>query len=258
MIDHLSRGRFEFGVGRGASPFEMGYLGVEADDMKPMYVEALDMIREGLIDGRMTIEGKYWQYDDVQLSIRPFQSPLPQMWAAVSSADSAVWPATHGLNIVVGAPPPKAREVFQRFLVERAAAGVNSANPPLMGLNRYIIVADTDEAALEIGRRAWRKFHQSFILLWNRHGGTPGNNLPDDFDALITRGNAIAGTAETVLSALEGQVTTAGANFFSGSFIFGDMSFEEASRSINLFADHCMPALADAGARAHSKLLAAA
>lgn len=258
MLDHLSRGRFEFGVGRGASPYEMGYLGVAAEDMKPMYVEALDMVREGLIDGRMTLKGDYWQYDGVPLSIRPYQQPLPQMWAAVGSPDSAVWPATHGLNIVVAAPPPRAREVFQRYLSERAAAGVDTGSAPLMGLNRYIVCAETDEEALTIGRRAWKRFHESYILLWNRHGGTPGNHLPDDFDALRERGNAIAGSPETVLAALGAQIGTAGANFLSGNFIFGDMNFEEASRSIDLFAERCIPALRDAGARAHSELLAAA
>ena len=244
MLDHLSRGRFEFGVGRGASAFEMGYLGVAADDMKPMYDEALDMIREGLIDGRMTIQGKYWQYDDVQLAIRPYQKPLPQSWAAVSSPDSSVWPAAHGLNIVVGAPPPNAREIFKRYLAERAAAQVDTGQPPLMGLNRYIIVADTDAEALELGRRAWKHFYESFFLLWNRYGGTPANNLPADFDGLIARGNAIVGSPETVLNTLTAQVGTAAANFLSGSFVFGDMTFAESSRSINLFADHCM-----AGAR---------
>lgn len=256
MVDHLSRGRLEFGVGRGASSYEMDYLGVAAEDMKPMYVEALDMIREGLIEGRMTIQGRYWRYPQVDLSIRSFQKPLPQMWAAVSSPDSAVWPAAHGLNIVVGAPPLKAREVFERYLAERVRAGSTVPERPLLGLNRYIVIADSDEAALEIGRRAWRRFYASFILLWNRYGGTPGANLPADFDSLVARGSAVAGTAETVRAALETQVTTAGANFLSGNFVFGDMSLDEAAHSINLFADHCMPALADVGARAHLDLLA--
>ena len=257
MLDHLSRGRFEFGVGRGASSFEMGYMGVAADDMLPMYAEAVEMIREGLIDGRMTRQGRFWRYDDVELSVRPYQQPLPQMWAAISSPDSAVWPAAHGLNIVVGAPPPKAREVFRRFLSERAASG-KASGAPLMGINRYIVVADTDAEALTLGSRAWERFYQSFFKLWAQYGATPGNNLPNSFEAVIARGNAVAGSPETVLRILEDQVTAAGANFLSGSFVFGDMSHDEAARSINLFADHVMPVLASSGAQAHSNLLAAA
>lgn len=127
-----------------------------------------------------------------------------------------------------------------------------------MGLNRYIIVAETDAEAQQIGRRAWRKFYDSFILLWRRYGGTPGANLPDNFDGLMERGNAIAGSADAVLAALERQVTVAGANFLSGNFIFGDMTVEEASHSVSLFADRVMPVLADAGAQAHLELLKAA
>src|SRR5690348_2470516 len=44
MLDHLSEGRFEFGVGRGASPHEMGFFGIAPDDMNPMYIEALTIL----------------------------------------------------------------------------------------------------------------------------------------------------------------------------------------------------------------------
>lgn len=91
MLDHLSRGRFEFGVGRGASPYEMGYMGIAAEDT-PMYIEALDIVRAGLTDGILSHKGDYWTFDNVNLSIRPFQKPLPQMWAAVSSPDPLFGP----------------------------------------------------------------------------------------------------------------------------------------------------------------------
>jgi alkanesulfonate monooxygenase SsuD/methylene tetrahydromethanopterin reductase-like flavin-dependent oxidoreductase (luciferase family) len=258
MLDHLSRGRFEFGVGRGASAFEMAYLGVAEENLKPMYIEAIDLVRAGLSTGRMNHAGRFWSYDDVHLSVRPFQQPLPQMWAAVSSPDSAVWPALHGLNIVVGAPASNARAIFTRYLQERRRAGIETVDTPLMGLNRYIVVADSDEGALALGRRAWSDFYRKFFTLWERYGAIPGNKLPREFDEVIGRGTAIVGSVETVSRMLETQVREAGANFLSGSFVFGNMELAEACHSISLFAEHIMPELVDVGRRAFVSLREAA
>ena len=48
MLDHLSRGRIEVGVGRGASPHELHYFGVDSEQSPAMYVEAYDVIKQAL------------------------------------------------------------------------------------------------------------------------------------------------------------------------------------------------------------------
>src|SRR5262249_51332517 len=45
MLDQISRGRFELGVGRGISPIETAYYGVKPDDRQKMYLEALQILR---------------------------------------------------------------------------------------------------------------------------------------------------------------------------------------------------------------------
>ena len=259
MLDNLSNGRFEFGVGRGASPHEMGYLGVAPETMQPMYHEAEKILHDGLIHGVLNHQGAFWSYDNVELSIRPVQSPRPPMWVATSgSPDSAIWPARYRANIIVGAPAAKARPVFQRYIEEAALTPDTAVVSVCMGINRYIIVGESDQAALDIAHRAWGVFYSSFIKLWHRHGGTPGIRLPEDFSQLRESGFAVVGSAATVRDALAVQLEESGANFLSGSFIFGDMSFEEASRSVQRFALDVMPALSVVGREAHERLLKAA
>lgn len=259
MLDNLSEGRFEFGIGRGASPHEMGYLGVAPDEMKPMYAEALEIIRKGLTTGTLDHQGRYWQYDGVELSVRPVQAPHPPLWVALGSPDSAVWPAQNGANIVVGAPADRARLIFERYVAERAlvpaAAGWEA---PLLGLNRYVVVAESDGAAYELAERCWNVFYGNFIKLWRRHGGTPANRLPEDFAAAHASGSAIVGSAATVRAILADQLKASGANYLASVLVFGDMSFAEASRSIRLFAHDVMPALTPVGEQAHARLLEAA
>jgi alkanesulfonate monooxygenase SsuD/methylene tetrahydromethanopterin reductase-like flavin-dependent oxidoreductase (luciferase family) len=255
MLDNLSGGRFEFGVGRGASPYEMGYLGVPAEAMQPMYTEALDIIRNGLRDGVLDHQGQFWRYDGVELSLTPVQRPHPPMWVAVSSPDSAVWPARCGANIVVGAPAERARVIFQRYLDEAAASAPPRDRFPLIGLNRYVLVAETDAAAVALAARAWSVFYGHFIKLWRRYGGTPRIQMPEAFTDLRASGTAIVGSPETVRAVLAQQLEASGANFLSGTFVFGDMSDAEARRSIGLFAREVMPVLRKVGPVAHSQLL---
>jgi alkanesulfonate monooxygenase SsuD/methylene tetrahydromethanopterin reductase-like flavin-dependent oxidoreductase (luciferase family) len=258
MLDNLSNGRFQFGVGRGASPHEMGYLGVSADTMAEKYEEALEILRKGLADGVLNHQGKYWQYDHVELSIRPVQLPHPPIWVAVGSAESATAPARNGNNIVFGGPTERARGVFSHYLSERHAAGLPADHCPLMGFNRYILIADSDEEALAVGRKAWSRFYSGFIKLWNRHGGQPKARVPESFDDLVASGQMAVGAPETVLERLRGQIALSGANFLSGSFAFGDIPYPTIQRSVELFAEAVMPALRSASAEAHAKLLEAA
>src|ERR671930_1558950 len=47
MLDHLSGGRLELGVGRGVSPYELGYHGLDPAVTRAMFQEALAVIVAG-------------------------------------------------------------------------------------------------------------------------------------------------------------------------------------------------------------------
>src|ERR1700693_3247854 len=46
MLDQISGGRLELGVGRGISPFELAFFGIDPNAAQAMYVEALDVVRQ--------------------------------------------------------------------------------------------------------------------------------------------------------------------------------------------------------------------
>ena len=71
MLDHLSKGRYQFGMGRGISPFETAYHGIRADESHAMYREAVDIVLKGLTQERLSHSGKYWNYSDVPMVLRP-------------------------------------------------------------------------------------------------------------------------------------------------------------------------------------------
>jgi alkanesulfonate monooxygenase SsuD/methylene tetrahydromethanopterin reductase-like flavin-dependent oxidoreductase (luciferase family) len=244
MLDHLSKGRFQFGVGRGASPFELAALGVEPEHAAKMYAEALAVIRTYFKSDSLTHDGEFWKVKDFAVEVKPVQQPHPQIWYAVGSPDSVAWPAQNNINIVCGGPVSNLRSISDGYRAAWKKLDVAGRTEPLIGINRYVVVADTDEKAREIGRKAWPTFHKSFMKLWVKNNAQPNRmKLPPDFDSLLEGGQAVAGSPETVASALADQISRGGFNYFIGGFVFGSMPFADASASIRLFSGEVMPAL---------------
>jgi alkanesulfonate monooxygenase SsuD/methylene tetrahydromethanopterin reductase-like flavin-dependent oxidoreductase (luciferase family) len=247
MLDHLSRGRFEFGVGRGASPHELEAHGVDPALAPQMYAEALEIIRGYFAAGdALSHEGRFWRLHDVPVEIRPLQRPHPPMWYALASPDSTVWPARNGVNVLCGGPVARVRAVTDRYRAEWRAAHPDApiASEPCIGVNRYILVADTDREALELGRAAWPVFYRHFMKLWHKHGTQPVNaKLPPDFDTLVEAGQAVVGAPAAVRDALARQVSEGGLNYLVGNFTFGGLATADVETSARLFAAEVMPAL---------------
>lgn len=245
MLDHLSRGRFEFGIGRGASPHELAALGVDVAHAREMYTEALEVIRGFFAAGdSFTHQGRFWQIDDVPKEIAPLQQPHPAIWYALASPDSTVWPAQNGVNVLCGGPVARVRAVTDRYRAEWHAAHPQGGKEPLIGVNRYILVADTDAEALELGRTAWPTFYRHFMKLWHKHGTQPVNaKLPPDFDTLVEAGQAVAGSPATVRDALGRQVREGGLNYLIGNFTFGGLAPADVEASVRLYAAEVIPAL---------------
>jgi alkanesulfonate monooxygenase SsuD/methylene tetrahydromethanopterin reductase-like flavin-dependent oxidoreductase (luciferase family) len=231
-------------LGRGASPHELHYFGIDPDAAPAMYVEAYTVIRQALTQPEVNFNGKYYNFENVPIEMKSLQRPHPPFWYAVPVPDGAAWPALNGINIVCAGPVTKVREITDRYRAEWAAAGNSPDDIPLLGINRFVVTADTDRAAMAVGRRAWPLFHASFMKLWNKHGTQPRYaRMPEDFDTMVANGGALAGSAATVRDQVRSMTEAAGASYFISQFSFGDLSHHEVLHSATLFADEVLPAV---------------
>ena len=82
MLDQISGGRLMLGVGRGISPIELRYYGLDPEQTPAMYAEALEVILRGMTSQVLNFEGKYYQYHDVPMEMTPFQTPHPRCGTA--------------------------------------------------------------------------------------------------------------------------------------------------------------------------------
>lgn len=249
MLDHLSGGRVEIGFGRGSVPFEISYYGQNADERQQIYAERLELILQAFTAKTFSFKGKYDQFDNVPMQIEPYQKPHPPLWYGAHSLESAERVARKGLHMVNNDIPATTRATIARYREVWRDIHGGAAALPKMGMVRFVVVAESDESALKIARRAYAKWLKSFNYLHHLHGTTPLLGArPENFDALMGKGLGVAGSPEKVLAFLAEQLKDCGANYFVGQFSFGDLTLDEMQRSVALFARDVMPAL-----RAHNR-----
>ena len=241
MLDQLSGGRLEIGVGRGQSPYELGCFGVGHLEARKRFPEALQILRDGMTKDVLDFEGKYYTYIDVPMVLRTVQKPHPPLWYGVTRPESAAWVAQNRINPVMNGPSPRVRAVVERYRSEWQSAHGDAPMTSKLGTTRHIHIAATDARAEETARRAYEIWFNSNAELYRRYGTLP-LHFPATYDEAIAREVALVGGPETVRRKLERITAETDTNYVLGRFAFGDMPLDRVMGSIDLFTQEVMPA----------------
>jgi len=244
MLDQMSGGRLLLGVGRGISPIEMRYYGFDPAETPAMYAEALEVILRGLTQKELSFEGKYYKYRDVPMELEPYQRPHPPLWYGLGRTDGVPWAVEHKVNVVGNLNGKGMRALTDRYRQEWTAQGNRPEDMPFMGVGRHVVVAETEKEALEVARRGYNKWRDSFLLLWRKHNvnlPNPNAMFPERFEEAELEGRAVAGTPEKVREYLQRTIDEGGLNYLLCRFAFGDITGDEALHSIDLFTRKVMP-----------------
>ena len=241
MIDALSNGRFQLGVGRGVSPIELGFYGLDMAEQRDRYDETLAVLLEGLSSEVLAFRGQHYAFDKVPMALRPVQRPHPPLWYGAGSPDSIRWCAQNGVNMVTLALGERVRQATEIYRSEWAGP---AEAMPLLGVSRHVVVAGSDAEAKALARPAYARWRGSMARLWEDrgHGFPLGGHLPLEWDAAEAMGHGCAGSPATVRAFVEREVAEGGITYFVGAFAFGDLAPEATMRSATLFATEVMPA----------------
>jgi len=147
LLDHLSRGRVDVGIGRGIRPFDMRNLNPQLGDIWPNpganfdpkqqidsrehFAEVLQILQKAWTEEFFSHEGTYYKFPQSGVSLKsavpssdsamvmdgaratmrlaptPYQKPYPPLWLLMTSEPSFAEAAQLGLNGLVWIQPPK-------------------------------------------------------------------------------------------------------------------------------------------------------
>jgi alkanesulfonate monooxygenase SsuD/methylene tetrahydromethanopterin reductase-like flavin-dependent oxidoreductase (luciferase family) len=257
MLDHLSYGRLDVGVGRGVSPYELKFHKVEHDDSRDIFIDAFKCISAGLVTDQLTYKGDHYVYENVPIALRPLQQPHPPFWYASSNDIGSTWAGEHGLHFVTLGPTPFAKgnvDTFKKAYAKRGAPAQPKAEFSggiAIGVMRHIFVADTDAEAHRFAKPAMDVHLANLNWLRGKHGQTGPNTLTSrlntprgsTYEECLADGSAIAGSPATVRAEIERQVKELGVNYLVTYMFLGTMSLADALRSLHLFSAEVMPHL---------------
>ncbi len=246
MLDHLSNGRLEIGVGRGISPFELGYFEVPFLHSREMFEEALSVVVRGLREERLSHRGEYYRYTDVPMELRPKQTPNPPFWYGVSNQQGLLFAASRGMNMAGFAPVAGMKEIANRYreIREQHRDSPEDLNPqvdtPKIGAIRHIYVAETDQEAEAVARPAYRVYYANIVKLWRDFLAVP-TLFTDNLD-VARKGEAVmVGSPSAVQDEVARFFQESGCNYLILAFAWGGLTQEQSERSLDLFASKVMP-----------------
>lgn len=239
MLDHLTHGRLEIGTGRGVSGVELGFYNIGEKEAPAIYGESVAVLLAALTQDTVDYHGKYFNFTNVPMELRPLQQPHPPLWYATNSPESAARAAQKDMNLATLVASAEARPVVDAFRTAwNAAHGGKGLKMPKVGVARNLYVGDSDEKALERGRFGSKGFYESLVYLWQRYHST---HFTLDEVMRSSESTLFTGTPATVRARIEQDLEISGADYFLARFAYGDLTHEESVRSLELFTSEVMP-----------------
>ena len=95
VLDIMSHGRFDFGVGRSITDQELGGFKVDPAASRPMLDEVLpEIVRMWTSDPYPGFAGEWFTMPERQVLPKPLQDPHPPLWMACTQRARSTWPRT--------------------------------------------------------------------------------------------------------------------------------------------------------------------
>src|SRR5262245_13777717 len=166
MVDRLSNGRVQVGVGRGAGGgSELTLWGADGSVSEGLFRETLEIMLKGFKNEFLSFQGKHYNFEHLWMELRPVQKPHPAFWYA----GNAVHAGELGMNFIGAGPIHRVKASTAKYL-EAYARGQADPGPctatleqPLYGAMRHMFIADTDAEAVErvrVAHEAYRRHYQ--------------------------------------------------------------------------------------------------
>src|SRR5581483_10723928 len=220
MVDVISNGRLEFGVGRGSTPAEYASFRIGYDDSSIRMKEGTELIRQAWRGETICFKGELFEYDDLRVLPKPVQEPHPPIWVGASRSDDTFrWAGLNGFHVMT-LPYMYEPDVLRHWLgVYRDAlveAGYDPRTREVLG-KFHVYVSDSLAAARD---EAGPYLQRYGALAGARSNRAAGSREPESFEEQVARGNLIAGDPQRCIDIIHGWREKLGLTTISGTVCF--------------------------------------
>ncbi len=257
VIDHQSNGRMLLGFGRGLARIEYDGFRINMGESRERFIESAEMIIEGLERGYCEYNGKYLKQPRVDIRPKPFKSFKGRTYAAAVSPESSRIMAKLGIGILI--IPQKPWEAVAQELAEyrQIYKQVNGGEPlPTIAAGWTFCDNNVDRAremAVKYIGGYWQTALRHYEMASDHFGKAKGyeyyeqmaKNLKGGADASVEYflNLQVWGTPEMCFNKIDEIRKKVNANHFTGVFSYAGMPWEDAEKSLTLFAKEVMPEL---------------
>jgi alkanesulfonate monooxygenase SsuD/methylene tetrahydromethanopterin reductase-like flavin-dependent oxidoreductase (luciferase family) len=260
LLDNLSGGRLDVGVGRGSiyNEYEFVGYGLRSDDARERADETLEILTRAWTEAPFTYHGKYYQVSLPELRPRPFQKPHPPIWRSVVTPSSFRECGRLGLPIMTPRIPieriPERLALYDEGLVEGGHAAETRARLRAQAaIWRHVYVGESQAEAEDALGAAVLHTRRHMIHARTAHNPTDFhvdqaflNPFADPAvsDEEGTRWSlatgALYGTAKRVAEQVA-ELRDGGVQHLLAQLSFGYLPHEKITASMRRFADVVMP-----------------
>jgi len=243
MIDVISGGRLDFGVGRGTAT-ELEHFGIGYEDSVLRLREGTEIIQQGWSREAVHFTGKLFDYKGMRILPMPVQRPNPPFWVAASRSDDTYrWAGEKGFHLLTLPymyEPEVLRHSIDHYREALVQAGHDPSTREVLGKFHIYVTGSEREAVAEAGPY----LHNYWAVADAQHPVRAAARQIRAEDQ-IARGNVIAGEPQRCIDIIQRWRDALGLTIVSGTFYFGGMPQKMALRNIRLFAEEVMPAFAE-------------
>ena len=260
MLDNLSNGRLILGLGRGLGRVEFEGFGVDMNASREIFVESAQMILQGLERGFCEYDGTVRQADAARHPAAPAHDvPRPdlrrgRLARVVAHHGRARHRPLHHPAEAVGHGGRRSSTAYRTIYRE-----VNGGEAPPPVVSGWTFCDEDEERAREMAVRYiggyWKTVVEHYELVGDHLQSTKGYesyarmqeiaSAPGGADAMTEffLGLQVWGTPEQCYEKIMAIKAITGAGAYNGVFSYAGMPYDDAERSMRLFATTVMPRL---------------
>ena len=243
VLDHLSRGRAEVGVGLGHRPQELASLGIDPAKRQALFLESLVLMRRAWQGEPFDHPGIAFRFRELYVE-PPYQRPHPPLWYAGTDPEAARWAGRNGLSLAVGFRPLV--QLQPTCDAWRAGQAESTSGRARLALMRSLYVAESDAQARREMVADLRRLGRLFVpspaeAATQTHPLGSAAEAEQALDRLLASEAVIAGSPETCAEAIARAARALQLDVFLANPYLSGVEPRRVERTLRLLATAVRP-----------------